>query len=40
MQTTSLSPCIRIAVQDPNGIILCIYAEREPSPDSRQYHKP
>lgn len=27
------------AVQDPNGIALYIYSEREPSPEFRQYYK-
>ncbi len=28
------------AVQDPNGIVLYIYSEREPNPEFRQYYKP
>lgn len=27
------------AVQDPNGIMLYIYSEREPSPEFKQYYK-
>ncbi len=27
------------AVQDPNGVALYIYSEREPSPEFRQYYK-
>jgi uncharacterized glyoxalase superfamily protein PhnB len=27
------------AVQDPNGVILYIYSEREPSPEFKQYYK-
>ncbi len=27
------------AVQDPNGIILYIYSEREPSPEFKQYYR-
>ena len=27
------------AVQDPNGIVLYIYSEREPSPEFKQYYK-
>ena len=28
------------AVQDPNGIVLYIYSEREPSAEFKQYYKP
>jgi len=27
------------AIQDPNGIVLYIYSEREPSPEFKQYYK-
>jgi len=27
------------AVQEPNGIVLYIYSEREPSPEFKQYYK-
>ena len=27
------------AVQDPNGIVLYVFSEREPSPEFKQYHK-
>ena len=27
------------AVQDPNGVVLYIYSEREPSPDFKQYYQ-
>ena len=27
------------AIQDPNGIVLYIYSEREPSPELKQYYK-
>ena len=27
------------AVQDPNGVVLYIYSEREPSPEFKQYYK-
>lgn len=27
------------AIQDPNGIVLYVYSEREPSPEFKQYYK-
>ena len=27
------------AVQDPNGVVLYIYSDREPSPEFKQYYK-
>ncbi len=27
------------AIQDPNGVVLYIYADREPSPEFKQYYK-